>query len=79
MVKTGLTISTRYLKKKLTLQKKHLSSFLDVDDLSGKSFIDIGSGSGIMSLAASRLGASVRSFDYDINSVEATQIINVQK
>jgi 2-polyprenyl-3-methyl-5-hydroxy-6-metoxy-1,4-benzoquinol methylase len=39
-------------------------------DLSGKSFLDIGSGSGLHSLAALRLGASrVHSFDYDYDSV----------
>jgi 2-polyprenyl-3-methyl-5-hydroxy-6-metoxy-1,4-benzoquinol methylase len=42
-------------------------------DLRGKSFLDIGSGSGIHSLAAVRLGASrVHSFDYDLESVACT-------
>lgn len=39
-------------------------------DISGKSFLDVGSGSGIHSLAALRLGASrIVSFDYDPKSV----------
>src|ERR1700744_4733542 len=43
-------------------------------DISGKTFLDIGSGSGIHSLAAVRLGASrVVSFDYDPKSVSCTQ------
>lgn len=43
-------------------------------DLRGKSFLDIGSGSGLHSLAAIRLGASrVYSFDYDPDSVGCTQ------
>jgi SAM-dependent methyltransferase len=46
---------------------------LKLDSLAGKSFIDIGSGSGLMSLAAARKGARVLSFDYDKDSVEATQ------
>jgi SAM-dependent methyltransferase len=44
-----------------------------VGDLKGKTFLDIGSGSGIHSLAAVRLGATqVRSFDYDQDSVDCT-------
>lgn len=41
--------------------------------LTGKTFLDIGSGSGLFSLAARRLGASVRSFDYDPMSVACTR------
>jgi 2-polyprenyl-3-methyl-5-hydroxy-6-metoxy-1,4-benzoquinol methylase len=42
-------------------------------DLTGRSFLDIGSGSGLHSLAALRLGASrVHSFDYDSDSVATT-------
>ena len=44
-----------------------------VGDISGKSFLDAGSGSGIHSLAAVRLGAArVVSFDYDPKSVACT-------
>jgi SAM-dependent methyltransferase len=42
-------------------------------DLRGKTFIDIGCGSGMSSLAAHRLGAIVRSFDYDPKCVECTR------
>ncbi len=41
--------------------------------LQGKSFLDIGSGSGLFSLAARRLGARVHSFDYDPDSVACTR------
>jgi|SRR5579863_1948611 len=45
-----------------------------VGDLRGKTFLDIGCGSGIHSLAALRLGASrVFSFDYDRDSVAAAK------
>jgi len=49
-----------------------LKQMLAVDSLEGKSFIDVGSGSGLFSLAARRLGARVHSFDYDPNSVACT-------
>jgi 2-polyprenyl-3-methyl-5-hydroxy-6-metoxy-1,4-benzoquinol methylase len=50
-----------------------LRALLGVSDLKGASFLDIGSGSGLFSLAAHRLGARVRSFDYDPSSVACTQ------
>jgi 2-polyprenyl-6-hydroxyphenyl methylase/3-demethylubiquinone-9 3-methyltransferase len=50
--------------------EKSLSDMLQVKDLAGKSFLDIGSGSGLFSLAAMRLGATrVYSLDYDPQSV----------
>jgi len=42
-------------------------------DLKDKTFVDIGSGSGLSSLAARKLGAQVYSFDYDERSVACTQ------
>jgi 2-polyprenyl-6-hydroxyphenyl methylase/3-demethylubiquinone-9 3-methyltransferase len=50
-----------------------LKSMLDRADLTGLSFLDVGSGSGLFSLAARRLGARVRSLDYDPQSVSCTQ------
>jgi 2-polyprenyl-3-methyl-5-hydroxy-6-metoxy-1,4-benzoquinol methylase len=50
-----------------------LKSMLEVDSLAGKSFLDIGSGSGLFSLAARRLGARVVSFDYDPRAVACTE------
>ena len=52
--------------------EQSLLAFLGTD-LKGKSFIDIGSGSGLFSLAAKRLGANVFSFDYDPQSVACTR------
>ena len=50
-----------------------LKSMLEVSDLQNKSFIDVGSGSGLFSLAARRLGARVHSLDFDPNSVACTK------
>ena len=49
-----------------------LKRLLGVETLGGATFLDIGSGSGLFSLAAHRLGARVRSFDYDKHSVACT-------
>jgi 2-polyprenyl-6-hydroxyphenyl methylase/3-demethylubiquinone-9 3-methyltransferase len=50
-----------------------LRTFLPVE-LAGKTFVDVGCGSGIHSLAALKLGArKVVSFDLDVDSVEAAR------
>ena len=53
--------------------EKSLKEMLGVEDLAGLRFLDAGSGSGLFSLAARRLGASVHSFDYDPQSVACTR------
>ena len=50
-----------------------LSEMLRRRRLDGVRFLDIGSGSGLFSLAARRLGAEVLSFDYDPYSVACTR------
>lgn len=52
---------------------RSLQSVLNLRDLNGLTFLDVGSGSGLMSLAARCLGASVISFDIDSDSVECTE------
>lgn len=55
--------------ERIATATESLRSMLGVTDLVGRSFIDVGSGSGLFSLAARRLGATVVSFDYDPKSV----------
>lgn len=52
--------------------ERSLKEMLGLTDLSGKTFLDIGSGSGLFSFAAKRLGANVHSFDYDPQSYACT-------
>ena len=55
--------------------EKSLQWLLGRDRLDGLRVLDIGSGSGLSSLAARRLGASVYSFDYDVQSVACTKAL----
>ena len=54
---------------RIAIAEASLKQALGVDKLHGKRFVDIGCGSGLFSLAAIRLGATVHSFDYDPQSV----------
>jgi len=60
---------------RIELAQRSLEQMLGTSDLRGRRFLDIGSGSGLFSLAARRLGASVRSFDYDPQSVRCTEAL----
>lgn len=53
--------------------EESLRVMLALDNLQGLLFLDIGCGSGLFSLAARNLGATVISFDYDAESVACTQ------
>lgn len=61
--------------KAVAAAESSLRSMLGLERLDGRRFLDIGSGSGLFSLAARRLGASVRSFDYDEHSVACTESV----
>ncbi len=59
--------------ERIAKAEESLREMLEVDSLEGKTFLDIGSGSGLFSLAARRLGAKVHSFDFDSGSFACTQ------
>lgn len=59
--------------ERIALSEANLREMLGVESLAGKRFLDIGSGSGLSSLAARRLGATVTSFDFDPSSVACTE------
>lgn len=52
--------------------ERSLRQMLEIDSLMGRTFLDVGSGSGLSSLAARRLGGRVHSFDFDPESVACT-------
>ena len=54
---------------RIVAAERSLCQMLETNTLAGRRFLDIGSGSGLFSLAARRLGAVVHSFDYDPASV----------
>lgn len=66
-------IQKHFSEERVEISRKHLLAFLQLPDLKGKSFLDIGCGSGLHSLAALRAGAEkIFSFDYDTDSVTTT-------
>lgn len=62
--------------KRIDVAQESLKEMLEVKDIEGKSFLDIGCGSGLFSLAAKNMGARhVRSFDYDEQAVRCAQAL----
>lgn len=73
-------IEKNFSQKKVNTSKSHLLEFLELENFNGKTFMDIGCGSGLHSLAAYQLGAaSVLSFDYDEDSVNITNYLRIEK
>ena len=59
--------------ERIALARASMIRALEKDDLSGLRFLDVGCGSGLFSLVARRLGATVESFDFDADSVDCAR------
>ena len=67
-------IKKHFSEERVAIAQKHLLSFLGMEHLAGKYFLDVGCGSGLHSLAALRAGAArIVSFDIDRDSVNITR------
>lgn len=58
--------------------QESLCTMLEIDNLKGKTFLDIGAGSGLFSLAARFLDAKVYSFDNDTQSVACADALKAR-
>jgi 2-polyprenyl-6-hydroxyphenyl methylase/3-demethylubiquinone-9 3-methyltransferase len=58
--------------ERIVRAEQSLKKMLEIESLERQRFLDIGSGSGLFSLAARKLGARVHSFDFDPQSVACT-------
>jgi 2-polyprenyl-3-methyl-5-hydroxy-6-metoxy-1,4-benzoquinol methylase len=65
---------------RITEAERSIMNMLGVDSLSGMTFLDVGCGSGLLSLAAARLGADrVHSLDVNPTSVACAQQLRAQQ
>lgn len=69
----------RYLRlvdeNRIEVALKSIQDMFDIKSLIGKKFLDVGSGSGLFSLTARKLGADVVSFDIDTESIQCTNFL----
>jgi SAM-dependent methyltransferase len=67
-------VKQHFSDERVGIAQRHLLHVLKLPNLQGKTFLDIGCGSGLHSLAASRAGAeTLTSFDYDPQAVATTR------
>ncbi len=69
-------IRSHFSEERVQIAQQHILDFLECPDLQGKTFLDIGCGSGLHSLAAYKARAEkIVGFDFDPYSVATTQKI----
>jgi 2-polyprenyl-3-methyl-5-hydroxy-6-metoxy-1,4-benzoquinol methylase len=67
-------VRKHFSEERVRISRQHILEFLDLPDLKGRYFLDVGCGSGLSSLAAWEAGAErVVSFDVDADSVKTTE------
>lgn len=70
-------VDKHFSQERVDISRRHLLEFLGRESLEGLSFLDIGCGSGLHSLAAWQSGAQrILSFDYDPQSVATTRALH---
>jgi 2-polyprenyl-3-methyl-5-hydroxy-6-metoxy-1,4-benzoquinol methylase len=68
------SFAARMPPERIEAARTSLAEMLGRDSLAGNTFLDVGSGSGLFSLAAAQLGSDrVHSLDYDAQSVATTE------
>jgi SAM-dependent methyltransferase len=73
-------VMTAFTPERVAIAVRHLAGFLELPDLQNKSFLDIGCGSGLSSLAAYELGAAkIVSFDIVPEAVKSTQHLRAMR
>jgi 2-polyprenyl-6-hydroxyphenyl methylase/3-demethylubiquinone-9 3-methyltransferase len=63
---------------RIAAAEQTLQRMLEMKRLDGKRFLDVGCGSGLFSLVASRLGGKVHSFDYDPQSIGCARMLKAR-
>ncbi len=72
-------VKRNFSQDKVEISKRHILEFMRRETLRGLTFLDIGCGSGLHSLAALQAGArSVYGFDFDMESIAAARFIKEQ-
>ena len=72
-------VKKNFSQDKVEISKRHILEFIRRETLQGLTFLDIGCGSGLHSLAAQQAGArSVYGFDFDVESVSAAIFVKEQ-
>jgi len=72
-------VKRNFSQSKVEISKRHMLEFMCRETLRGLTFLDIGCGSGLHSLAALQAGvSSVYSFDFDMESIAAARFVKEQ-